>query len=222
MALGILTEKEKKIHLDNSFPFLGPVSDLVITSDGYLDDLGKMQERIDSLFGNDYYISGYLGACQNGFPIDHEPMRIDLFILNLNSREENFCRGLNSCSYIELQWSGTDEIPRDVKRKNIISTEIWSASLERSLVDMLGGDSALLYPFALLLVQNYLDDMLDLESLLRISGEKGKQGLMSIALSELPGISGRTPQIKSPGITNVHREDIVRNMKAALNTIRGW
>jgi len=115
IALGIVKETKGKIELDPTFPFYDDIANLIISTTEYLNDHRILLDRINILFGTEYYITGYIAACQNGPPIDHEQNSVLIAILNLdqNNRWSNYLKTLAEVSSIKMAWFNVKSIPVD-------------------------------------------------------------------------------------------------------------
>ncbi len=221
IAVGALRESDDKIVLDTSFPFYESIEDLVISTNDYLDDLRILLQRIDNLYSPNYYISGYLAACQNGFPIDHEQDTALVALANPDSRSKRYITALLECTSTHLRWFPVERIERDIKRIDIYGSVIWLASFERGIVDCIAYDESGLYPVALLLIQNAIKGDVRWDILIRIAEERGVQNLFSKVLREISLTSIDIPGDILKGQKVESDKEVRKTVMNALNTVRG-
>jgi len=187
IALGVLEERiNGNIFIDRSFPFLDTLTDLVLAGANYFDHPDVLLGRIDRLFGDDYYVTGYLAACQNGFPVDFEQNTVMISVLGDNIHIKRYIRALNDATPMKISYFVVGSIGRDIKRMEIYGNRIWIASLERGLVDCLEQRECPIYPVVLLLLQNR--DVLDwarLLEILKVPSHKKTFGTVASTLMEL-------------------------------------
>ena len=220
IALGVLEERDNSnIFIDRSFPFMDTLTDLVLAGVDYFDHPDVILGRIDRLFGDDYYVTGYLAACQNGFPIDFEQNTVMISILGDNIHVKRYVRALNDATQMNISYFVVGSIGRDIRRMNIYGTRIWMASLERGLVDCLEQGECPIYPVILLLLQNR--DVLDwgrLLEILKVSTHKKTFGTVARTLMEL-GLD--VPQEVKIALPNTKDPDVVKAVKDAYQTLMG-
>lgn len=221
IALGALKEEEDRIFVDDEFPFHDTLMDLVLNTADFLDDQGSVLEILDRINGDGYYLTGYAGACQNGPPIDYDISSIMIAVLDLETRKKRKMQSISECSKVDVRWFKTDRIPDDVRRDMVFGTEIWLASIERSLVDCHAMGECEPYPIVLLLVQNMVDGSVDIEKLMKLAQEAGCSVFFEKVMIELSNSKLGIPEellgrMKAGSDTNIERV-----VKSALNTVMG-
>jgi len=227
IALGILRETKDKIELDTSFPFYDDIANLVVSTSNYLDDHRILLERINTLFGNDYYITGYIAACQNGPPIDHEQNSALIAVLDLNQNNhwKNYLQALSEVTSIKLAWFDNNTIPKDVKHVRILGSNIWLASVERGIVDCIVNQDCDLYPAILLLLQNMSEENIDGEMLKSIALKNKVQEFFLAVIYEINKIMKKTIIDLDPNEISIARSNlkpkIIDIIKKAYNTLMG-
>ncbi len=221
IAVGALRESDDKIVLDTSFPFYESIEDLVVSTNDYLDDLRILLQRLDRLYSPDYYISGYLAACQNGFPMDHEQDTVLVALVNPDHRSKRYVNALSECTSTHLRLFPVECIERDIKRIDIYGSEIWLASFERGIVDCIAYDESGIYPVALLLIQNAIKGDVRWDMLLRIAEERGVLDMFSKILREISLTSIEIPEDILTGQKVESDNEVRKTVMNALNTVRG-
>ena len=220
IALGVLEERDDgSIFIDRSFPFMDTLTDLVLVGADYFDHPDVLLGRIDRLFGDDYYVTGYMAACQNGFPVDYEQNTVLIAILGDNIRVKRYIRVLDVASTMKVSYFVVDSIGRDIKRVDIYGTRIWMASLERGLVDCLEQGECPIYPVVLLLLQNR--DVLDwtkLLTMLKNSPHRKTFGTVALTLMNL-GLD--VPQEVESALPDTDDLDAKKAVKDAYQTLMG-
>lgn len=220
IALGVLEERDNgNIFIDRSFPFMDTLTDLVLAGVDYFDHPDVILGRIDRLFGDDYYVTGYLAACQNGFPIDYEQNTVLIAILYDNVHIKRFLRVLDVASQMKVSHFVVGSIGRDIKRMDIYGTRIWMASLERGLLDCLEQGECPIYPVILLLLQNR--DVLDWANLLTMLENSPHRKTFGTAAHTLMELGLDVPQEVKIALPNTKDPDVVKAVKDAYQTLMG-
>ncbi len=199
IALGALKEVNGGIQLDDSFPFHDDIVNIVASTSHYMDQR-ILLDRIDSLFGSDHYITGYLAARQNGPPVDHEQDSALVAVLHANNRSLTHLRALSAVSPTKLKWLEIHSIPSDITRQDIYGSNIWIASTERGIVDCVLHQDCSLYVVVLLLLQNLNDGNIDGDKLLQIANNNGIRDVFLTAISGLNDAAGRELVSVEPGV----------------------
>ena len=221
IALGAIMEENDRILMNEEFPLHDTLMDLVLNTADLLEDQGSILEILDRINGDEYYLTGYTGACQNGPPIDYDIPSIMIAVLNPDTRKKRKIRSVSECSDVGISWFKTEGIPDDVRRDTAFGTEAWLASLERSLVDCYKMEECEPYPIVLLLIQNMVDGSLDVEKLMKIAREEGCSDLFENVMIELSNKKLKIPE----GLLGRKKTDpdpsIKRVVKNAWNTVMG-
>ena len=192
IALGVLKEVGKKITPDESYPFHDDIMSIVTSTTQYMD-IRTLLDRVDSLFGDGYYITGYLAARQNGQPVDHDQDSALIAILHPRPRYSRFLSALSAVAPADVLWYAVNTIPVDITRQDIYGATIWIASTERGLIDCILHHDCSTYVVALLLLQNFMENTMDLSKLLMIAEGCGVGEIPVILLSEFSRIAGNIP-----------------------------
>ncbi len=227
IALGVLREINEKIELDTTFPFYDNIANLVVSTSNYIDDHRILLERINTLFGNDYYITGYIAACQNGPPIDHDQKSALAAVLSLNQNTHwiNYLQALSEVTNIKLKWFNVKTIPNDVKREKILGSNIWLASVERGIVDCVVHHDCDLYPTILLLLQNMSEKNIDGEKLKNMAKINGRYEFFLSVILEINTIMDEELIQLSNSETKIaeknQKSEILDTVKKAHNTLMG-
>ncbi len=225
IAIGILKEVNNKVELDTTFPFYEDIANLVVVTSNFMDDHRIFLERIDTLFGNDYYITGYIAACQNGPPIDHVQNSALIAILNPNTHLRNYLKTLSEISHIKLLWFDIEMIPIDIKRENMFGSTVWLASVERGIVDCIVHRECDLYPAILLLLQNISEENINYERLMDIAENRGVHDIFLSVIYEINNVMGKIMiELKSKDIALAkanQKPEISDTVKKAYNTLMG-
>lgn len=220
IALGVIEERDGgKIFIDRSFPFLDTLKELVLAGNYYFDDLGVLLGRMDRLLEDDYYVTGYLAACQNGFPVDHGQNTVLIAILDDNIHIKRFLSVLDVASQMKVSHFVTGSIGRDIKRMDIYGARIWIASLERGLIDCLERAECPVYPVVLLLLQNL--DVLDWAKLLSMLENSPHRKTFGTAAHTLMELGLDIPQEVGSTLPDSKDPDIKKAAKDAYQTLMG-
>jgi hypothetical protein len=225
IAMGVLKEFKNRITLDTSFPFYDDIANLVLTMTNYTNDHRILLDRINSLLRNDYYITGYIAACQNGPPIDHEQRTILVAVFKKSARIENYLKTLAEITPIRLSWFFIEKIPKDVKRQKIFNSKVWLASIERGIVDCIEQHDCDIYPIILLILQNIIENTLDKKKLIEIAQKKDAYEFVLTVIFEINMIM-KKPIVKlnvsEQAIASANRKpEISETVKKAYNTVMG-
>ncbi len=220
IALGVLKEQpDRKIIPDNSFPFMDSLRQLIIGGLYYFDNLDITLGRIDTLFDSNYYVTGYLAACQNGFPLDHEQNTLTIALLDMDVHIRRYLETLDDSTNLKIGYFHTDSIGRDIKQAEIYGATIWMASFERGLVDCLKHGECSPYPVALLLLQGI--DKIDWDILAYVI-EDDTKSLFGTIVHSLEQLDYDVPQHILDLLPDKGIEDIQKAIKDAHSTIQGW
>ncbi len=190
VALGAVKEVNGKVMMDSSFPFYDDVVNIVVSMVSFMNQQ-TLLNRIDTLFGNDYYITGYLAARQNGPPVDHDQDSALITVLNPNAKSSIHLMTLFAVSPTELVWHPTEGIPDDITRQDIYDANVWIASVERGLVDCYQYKDCTTYVTALLLLQNIMNGSIKISTLVHIAEDNGVGDDFIILLSGLNKAAGK-------------------------------
>jgi hypothetical protein len=215
IVLGLLQREGKRIALNDSFPYMDMIKSLFLTMDGHYRDTSLLLSRIDELFGDAYYISGYMSAAARGIPIDHVQSTILIFIKGdekLRMRAD-LLLGVSGLRGTVLP---TDTIPPDIERMSIMGADVWAAPLERALSEGCESGEMGLYPCALLIVQHVMENDIDLKKLEAVSN-RGKASRLLRAIRNL------RPDLVPTKITVKKTLDVdyLRSARDAINTVVG-
>ncbi len=173
VALGVFCETGGKVGPDTSFPFFESLANFVVLSADYMRDLRVLLERVDALFNDGYYITGYLAARRYGPPVDRDQDTALVAVLDLDGHGKNYLGALSRAAVTELDWLGVGAIPDDVARIDIYGAKVWLASAERGLVDSVVMDDADMYTVVQLFMRDVMAGSLDWGRLRTIAGEAG-------------------------------------------------
>jgi hypothetical protein len=215
IVLGILRREGKRIELNDPFPYLDMIKALFLTMDGHYRDTSLLLSRIDELFGDAYYISGYISAAARGIPVDHVQSTILLFVKG----DEKLRAGadlLLSVSGLHGTVLPTDTIPPDIERMGILGADVWAAPLERALSEGCEAGEFGLYPCALMIVQHMMENDIDLMKLEAVSN-RGKASRLLRAIRTL------RPDLvpKKLAVKQTLDPDYLRSARDAINTVVG-
>lgn len=220
IALGVLKEQgDRKIMPDSSFPFMDSLRQLVIGGSYYFDNLDVTLDRIDTLFGPNYYVTGYLAACQNGFPVDHEQNTLAIALLDMDVHTRHYLETLNCSTDLEISYFSIDSIGQDIKQVKIYGANIWMASFERGLADCLKHAECTPYPVALLIIQNI--DNIDWDILINVI-ETDTKHLFGTIANSLDQLGYNIPKHILNLLPDKENEDMQKAVKDAHSTIQGW
>ncbi len=219
IALGALKEVDGKISLDQDFPYLDQLRDLLFLSEDHMNNIQTVLRSIDRILGIDYYITGYASSCQNGMPIDVDERSILVMIKEQNTRKERMLQTIKDCTDLKVGWRPTNIIPEDVKRDTLFGVKVWISSVERGMVDSIKLDECGHYPIFLLLVQNILNRSIDLHKIMEYAEDQDIDHIFGPAIL---AISDRLSDIDLP-INIKHGQDpeIRKSVNLALNTVLG-
>ncbi|MEA3557948.1 MAG: hypothetical protein U9R75_01715 [Candidatus Thermoplasmatota archaeon] len=174
---------------------------------------------VDRILGIDYYITGYASACQNGIPIDVDEKCILIMVKKQNTRKERMLDAIKESTEYVLRWQATNNIPKDVQRRNISGAEVWISSMERGMVDSIKTEECGKYPIFLLLVQNAVNRSVDLQNLMEYAKEQEIENIFGSALSIISDRLSNFDDIY--GFHGPHDKDVIRSVDMALNTVLG-
>ncbi|HHD15292.1 MAG TPA: hypothetical protein ENK47_01125 [Euryarchaeota archaeon] len=219
IALGALKETEGKISIDQDFPYLDQLRDLLFLSEDYMNNIQTVLRSIDRILGIDYYITGYASACQNGMPIDVDERSILVMVKEHNKRKERMLQTIKDCTNLKVGWRPTNIIPEDVKRETLFGVEVWISSVERGMVDSIKLDECDHYPIFLLLVQNIVNGSIDLQKIMEYAEDQDMDHIFGPAIL---AISDRLSDIDLPiNIKKGEDPEIRKSVNLALNTVLG-
>lgn len=219
IATGILKEEKRKITLDLDFPYLDPLRDLILLTEDHMNDPGTLFRTLDRILGDDYYISGYVSACQNGPPMDVEEKTVLIMVKGMDARKDRMVNTIAKCTEYHLKWEPTNWIPIDVQRRTVHGADVWISSLERGMVDSIKSGECGYYPIFLLLVQNIVNGSVDVKTLTDLSDENETAMIFKGALSI---IDGRIPSFELPeGLLVSPDKEVSSTVEMALNTVLG-
>jgi hypothetical protein len=221
IALGVLKEVDGKLEMDQDFPDINALTQLITSGRDYYGYLHYILRRIDRVFGDRYYLTGYLAACQNGSPIDHEQDTAMIAALDQDARLQRYQRTLCEASNTDLRWIKIKNIGRDVKRMNIYGNEIWIASFERGLVDSLAKGECGVYPVALLLLQSAFKNKIEWTYLAQLAAEAGMARVFGTALHEMATLDIEVPKEVLKGLPNGKDAETKKAVRDAYGTLRG-
>jgi len=228
IALGVLKEDERKVVVDPDFPLLDDLTNLLGQTD-YFDEPRLVLERLEALFGTRYYLTGYLAARQAVVVPDHEQESALVALVDSGTRDRTFLEALDRASMTRLDWLGSDRIPTDISRGEVLGAEVWLASIERGLVDHLVHEDSSVYAVALLTLQNHMEETLDWERLLSIASRKGVLAeFLTLAaefnrLSDGPLVDTDLLEKAGPGqeLSTDREKDLRQEAARAYNTLMG-
>jgi hypothetical protein len=219
IALGALKETEGKISIDQDFPYLDQLRDLLFLSQDHMNNIQTVLRSIDRILGIDYYITGYTSACQNGMPIDVDERSILVMVREQNTRKERMLQTIKDCTDLNFGWRSTDIIPEDVKRDMLFGVEVWISSVERGIVDSIKLDECGYYPIFLILFQNIVNGSMDLQKIMEYAQDREVDHILGPAIY---AISDRLNEIDLPiNIKKGQDPEIKKSIDLALNTVLG-
>ncbi len=222
IGAGVLLERNGMIEIDENFPYMDDLSNMVLSMAGYLKQIGDALQRIDYLFGNGYYIGGFHSARGSVVPLDYDTDSILLNIKDPSRKDRIRLEAVGKISGLNFIIRSIEIMPVDVKRENLYDSEVWISSIERGMVEAFETLDCTDYGAHLLLVQNLIEGGIDLNTLIDYSTEHGLQNKISstvLVISRKIGIMipDRISRLgmEQPGLVDHHSLDL------ALNTVIG-
>jgi hypothetical protein len=222
IGAGVLLERNGMIEIDENFPYMDDLSNMVLSMAGYLKQIGDALQRIDYLFGNRYYIGGFHSARGSVVPLDYDTDSILLNIKDPSRKDRIRLEAVGKISGLNFIIRSIEIMPVDVKRENLYDSEVWISSIERGMVEAFETLDCTDYGAHLLLVQNLIEGGIDLNTLIDYSTEHGSQNKISstvLVISRKIGIMipDRISRLgmEQPELVDHHSLDL------ALNTVIG-
>jgi hypothetical protein len=212
-ALGVLREDGGLYALDDRFPFHDLIAEAAVALDGYFDDPGTLLARVDDLFSDGYFLTGFAAATARLTPIDYEMQSLRIGLLRPTGRQMTALDTLDRASVYDVSGFPVDRVPDDVERTDLYNTPVWCAGLERSVLDCLTSKECSTYGAYLVFCHYVLEGGPDVERLAAVARETGAVDLAGTLLWQISGTDLGVPFGKAAFSQ--------KDLDSALNTIRG-